>query len=234
MMTVIGAVIVFSTFESEFVDVQSLAVGGEDRDHLRNHVDHGPEFGFGFLDGRKCARQCRLSAIALDREECDVAGPLDHLDLVCTNGIRVCVVQAERSEHVAVLRQERNRPGAPKAVLQCDRPVLLRGTGPERVGGDILIDDALLPKRRCAARPHGRADRDWRDELLPALGYSSSGLWPEPPAIRICEQNARNQVWIEGVYPVAQSVQDGVQRGALDDQFKRLLMDDRQRITNGR
>ena len=36
-------------FESEFVDLQSLAVWGEDRDHLRNHLDHGPEFGFDFL-----------------------------------------------------------------------------------------------------------------------------------------------------------------------------------------
>ncbi len=72
-------------FESEFIDVQRLAVRCEDRDHLRNHVDHGPEFRLGFPHRSECVRQRRLSAMALNREECDVARLLDDFDLVRTN-----------------------------------------------------------------------------------------------------------------------------------------------------
>ncbi len=119
-------------------------------------------------------------------------------------------------------------------MLQCDRPVLLRGTRPERVGADVLIDHTLLPKRCCAARSHARPDRKWRDELLPVLRDSPSRLRPEALAIGICEQDARNEVWIEGVDAVAKGVQDRLQSGALDDQFKRLPVDDRQRLANRR
>jgi len=45
--------------------------------------------------------------------------------------------------------------------------------------------------------------------LLPVLRYSPSRLEPEVLAIGICEQDARNEVWIEGV-------EDRLQRGALD------------------
>jgi hypothetical protein len=72
-------------FETECVDVQRVAVRREDRDHLRNHVDHGPELGLGFPHRSKCVRQRHLSPIALDRKECDVARLLDDLDLIGTN-----------------------------------------------------------------------------------------------------------------------------------------------------
>jgi hypothetical protein len=66
--------------------------------------------------------------------------------------------------------------------------------------------------------------------LLPVLRYSPSRLRPEALAIGICEQDTRNEVWIEGVDTVAEGVQDRLQRGALDDQFKRLPVDERQRV----
>jgi len=70
--------------------------------------------------------------------------------------------------------------------------------------------------------------------LLPVLRDSPSRLRPELLAVGIREQDARNEVWIEGVDAVAEGVQDRLQRGALDDQFKRLPVDDRQRLANRR
>ena len=66
----------------EFVDVERLAVRREDRDHLRNHVDHRPEFGLGFPHRSEGIRQRRLSAIPLDRDERDVPGLLEQLDFL--------------------------------------------------------------------------------------------------------------------------------------------------------
>jgi hypothetical protein len=66
--------------------------------------------------------------------------------------------------------------------------------------------------------------------LLPVLGYSPSRLRPEALAIGICEQDARNEAWIEGVDAVAEGVQDRLQGGPLDDQLEPLPVDDRQRV----
>ena len=105
---------------------------------------------------------------------------------------------------------------------------------PERIGRDVLIDHALLSKRRRAARSHGRRDRQRADELLPTVRDSPSRLRPEALAVGICEQDARNEVRIEGVDAVAEGVQDRLQRTPLDDQFQRVPVDDRQRVADPR
>ena len=64
---------------------------------------------------------------------------------------------------------------------------------------------------RNAAVPHAPMDGPIGTGVMNCFQPSGNLVRPvaEPLAIGMCEQNARNQVWIEGVDPVAQNVQDG-------------------------
>jgi len=142
------------------------------------------------------------------------------------------VMQAERPEQRAVLRHDRNGPRGVQSVLQRHPSVLLRGAGPQRVGGDGRGNHALLAECGGAARSNGRADRQWRNELLVVVRNPPTGGRPQMLAIGVRQQDAGDDVRIECVDAVAERAEDVLKGSAVDDQLERSLMNRGQRIAN--
>jgi hypothetical protein len=119
-------------------------------------------------------------------------------------------------------------------MLQGDPSAVFHGARPEGIGGDVGADHPLLAESRGAACAHGGRNRQRSNELLVILRDPAAGLRPEPLTIRVCQQNTGDHVRIESVDAVAQGLEDGVERGAPNDQFERLLVNDSQRVANER
>ncbi len=143
-------------------------------------------------------------------------------------------MQTERAEQLAIVGDNRHGPCRSEPVLQGHLSAVFYGARPEGIGGDVRADHPLLAERRGAACAHRGRNRQRGHELLVILRNAAAGLRPEPLTVRVCQQNTGNQVRIESVDAVAQGLEDGVERGAPNDQFQRLLVNDRQRVADER
>ena len=92
---------------------------------------------------------------------------------------------------------------------------------PPRIAGHVGDDDPLFAKSRRAAGAHVRADRQRRDGPSPGAGHPGAGCRPQPPAVRIHQQDRRNDVGILGVNRAAQILQSVIEARPGGDHFQR-------------
>src|SRR5258708_1842058 len=92
------------------------AVGTGTPGHPRNRVNDGSQSLFRVLDFDESLFEGQVRSLELDSDACNMAGPVDQLKIAALWCPWFRIVHCERTQHLAVLGNERFGPGCGKSV----------------------------------------------------------------------------------------------------------------------